>query len=446
MANIDHHVLISVDDHIVEPPNMFVGRLPRKYQDKEPRFITREDGANVWVYEGHHIETWALNAVAGRPQEEWGFEPQSYDDVRPGVYDVHARVKDMSANGVWAALNFPTFVGFAGSLFSLFAFRDSDQAMAMIRAYNDWHLESWCAEYPDRFIPCCIVPFFDLDLTARELRRLASRGCHAVLFMGSTHPWPSLFSDHWDPFWAECQELGTAVCMHLGAGASVLNMVESIEDAPPLPAPTPRPMALGHVGVNAAHGSPAAVAAEFLNAHIFERFPGLNIALSEGQIGWIPHFLEQADLQVRHHSIWTGVGFGGRLPSEIFKEHVFGCFIEDKVGMACRRFMNIEMLGWESDYPHSDGIWPNGPEILSECLEGLAEDEIEKITHQNAARFFQFEPFTRRSPETCTVQALRAEVSDWDTSTQSRFKHRASQSPMAQLQARVRERATAISR
>ena len=434
---IDDCVLISVDDHIVEPPDMFDGRLPARYQDKQPRFITREDGANVWMYEGHQIETWALNAVAGRPQEEWGFEPQSYDDVRPGAYDVHARVKDMSANGVWAALNFPTFVGFAGSLFSVFAYRDPDQALAMVQAYNDWHLDGWCATYPDRFIPCCITPLFDVGLMVKEVRRVANRGCHAVLFMGSPYPWPSFFTDHWDPFWAECQELGTVVCMHLGAGAGVLNMVEAIEDAPPLPAAPPSRTALGHVGIGAMPGTPAAVAADFLNAHIFERFPRLQIALSEGEIGWIPHFLERADFQVRHHSVWTGVTFGGRLPSEIFKEHIFGCFIEDKVGIAGRNFMNVDMIGWESDYPHSDGIWPQGPEILASALEGVPDDEVQKITHQNAARIYRFDPFTRRSFETCTVKALRKEVSDWDISVESRFKHRVSKAPVAQHQAEV---------
>ncbi len=166
--NIDDCVLISVDDHIVEPADMFDGRLPKKYQDKAPKFVTREDGASVWVYEGHTIESWGINAVVGRPQEEWGFEPHSYDEVRPGVYDVHSRVKDMSANGEWAALNFPSFATFSGSVFAVFAYRDADQTTAMFRAYNDWHLDGWCAEYPDRFIPCGILPVHDVGRDGRR--------------------------------------------------------------------------------------------------------------------------------------------------------------------------------------------------------------------------------------------------------------------------------------
>jgi hypothetical protein len=123
--------------------------------------------------------------------------------------------------------------------------------------------------------------------------------------------------------------------------------------------------------------------------------------------------------------------FGGRLPSEIFKEHVFGCFIEDRAGLLAREVLNVDMIGWESDYPHSDGIWPDAPELLAKVFEGVPGDVINKVTHQNAARFFGFDPFTRRTPAQCTVKALRAEVAGWDISTRSGFKHRQSEADVA---------------
>jgi predicted TIM-barrel fold metal-dependent hydrolase len=421
------YVLISVDDHIVEPPDMWDGRLPKKYQDKAPKMITRADGASVWMYEGHEVETFAVNAVAGRPQEEWGFEPQSYDDLRPGCYDVHARVKDMSANGVWASQNFSTFVQFPGTLFAVFAHRDPAQATEMIRAYNDWHLEAWCAEYPDRFIPLCLVPVHDVDAMVREVRRVKEKGCHAVSFMGTPYPFPSLYTDHWDPFFNECSELDVKVCMHLGAGASVLNMVGEVEDAPPLPEPEPVRRGLKFVGISVYEGMPAAVAADLMNSHLFERFPKLKIALSEGGIGWIPYFLEVADTRVRHHGPWTGLSFGDRKPSEIFLEHVFGCFIEDRAGINNRDLLNIDMIGWESDYPHSDGLWPDSPEILEPSLRGVPDDIVEKVTHRNAMDFFHFDPFINRTRDQCTVSALRAEVADWDISIESAFVRRPSE-------------------
>jgi predicted TIM-barrel fold metal-dependent hydrolase len=431
--NINDCVLISVDDHIVEPPDIFDGRLPKKYEDKAPRFITRADGASVWTYEGHTFESWAINAVVGRPQEEWGFEPTSQDEVRPGVYDVHARVKDMNANGQWAALNFPSFPTFGGSLFSAFAHRDPQQATAMVRAYNDWHVDGWCAQYPDRFIPCGITPVHDVEALVAEVRRLAGKGCHAVTFIGAPFPYPSFFTTHWDPFFAECQELGTVVCLHLGAGMSAYNMIEAIEDAPPLPGPEPSRSGYRYVGIPATPGTPIAVSADLLNSHLFERFPRLKVALSEGGVGWMPYFLEECDRRLRLHGPWTGLSFGGQLPSELFKEHVFACFIDEVAGVkVASEFLNPNMIGWESDYPHSDGVWPDAPEKLSKSFAALSDDLIQRFSYQNAARYFNFDPFKTRSRDQCTVGALRREAGDWDVSIQSGFKHRPSMAPMAQ--------------
>ena len=111
-------IMVSVDDHVVEPAHLFDGRLPAKYQDLAPRFITRADGTNAWVYEGSEIGNVALNAVAGRPPEEYGIEPTALDELRPGTYDIHERVKDMDANGVLGSLCFPSFPQFFGQLFS----------------------------------------------------------------------------------------------------------------------------------------------------------------------------------------------------------------------------------------------------------------------------------------------------------------------------------------
>jgi predicted TIM-barrel fold metal-dependent hydrolase len=427
----DDYILVSVDDHIIEPADMWDGRLPKKYQDKAPKWGQRADGATVWTYEGHEVETWAVNAVVGRPQDEWGFEPQSLDEMRAGCFDVHARVKDMNANGVWSSMNFSTFVQFPGTLFAVFAHRDPEQATEMIRAYNDWHIDEWCGAYPDRFIPLALTPVHDPDAMVKEIKRVADKGCHAISFMGDPHPFPSLYTDHWDRVWNTCQDLDVAVSMHLGAGASVLSMVGRVDDAPPpLPREQPR-RGLRWVSISVEQGMPGAVAADLLNSHLFERFPRLKLALSEGGIGWIPYFLEQADHRLTHHGPWTGMDFGGRLPSEIFKEHVLGCFIEDRAGMLAREVMNVDMIAWEADYPHSDGIWPNAPEQLAKVFEGIPDDVINKVTYQNAARFFNFDPFSRRKPQECKVKALRAESADWDISVQSGFKHRESEAEVA---------------
>ncbi len=173
-------VLVSVDDHVVEPPNVFEGRLPAKYADLAPKFITRDDGTNAWVYEGQEITNVALNAVAGRPPEEYGMEPTSFAELRAGCYDIDERVKDMDANGVLGSLCFPSFPQFCGQLFA--RTEDKDVALAMVRAYNDWHIDEWCGTHPGRFIPCSLPAIWDPQVLADEVRRTAAKGAHAVTF------------------------------------------------------------------------------------------------------------------------------------------------------------------------------------------------------------------------------------------------------------------------
>ena len=145
MAAVDEMILVSVDDHLIEPPDLFVNHLAAKYQDRAPKLVRNEEGSDVWVFGKVVMETAALNAVAGRPREEYGLEPQSLDEVRPGCYDVHERVKDMDAGGVLASMNFPSFPTFTARVFQS---DDLDLSIALVRAYNDWHIDDWCGVVP----------------------------------------------------------------------------------------------------------------------------------------------------------------------------------------------------------------------------------------------------------------------------------------------------------
>ena len=119
------------------------------------------------------------------------------------------------------------------------------------------------------------------------------------------------------------------------------------------------------------------------------KFPDLKIALSEGGIGWIPYFLERADYTYQHHRHWTHQSFGDKLPSDVFREHIIVCFIDDLAGVRTRDLIGVDTITWECDYPHSDSTWPTAPERLWEALAGVSDDEIDKITHRNAMRHFR---------------------------------------------------------
>jgi predicted TIM-barrel fold metal-dependent hydrolase len=390
-------ILVSVDDHVVEPPHVFEGRLPKKYQDRAPRLITNDDGSQIWTFEDEVVTYIGLNAVAGRPPEEYGVDPTSYSGMREGCYDIHERILDMNANGVLASLNFPTFPQFAGQLFS--RQKDKDLSIAVIQAYNDWHIDDWAGTYPGRIIPCCLIPFWDTELAAAEVRRISEKGCHAVTFSENPYKlgYPSLHGGEWDPFFAACAEVGTVVCTHLGSSSS---LPETSPDAPM------------DVSMVLSPANLMALATDILFSGIFNKFPTLKVALSEGGIGWIPYFLERSDYVYRHHHAWTGTDFGGRLPSEVFRDHMITCFIDDEVGVAMRDRIGIETICWECDYPHSDSTWPKSPERVLEYMSALSDEELRMVTHENALRHFQFDAFSHVPREQAAAGALRATVPD----------------------------------
>jgi predicted TIM-barrel fold metal-dependent hydrolase len=152
---------------------------------------------------------------------------------------------------------------------------------------------------------------------------------------------------------------------------------------------------------------------------VLRKFPDLNIALSEGGIGWIPYFLERVDYNYERHHRWTGQDFGDRRPSEVFNEHIITCFIDDHFGVASREFLNMDRVCWECDYPHSDSTWPTAPETLAKQLDGVSDHDIDRITHLNAMRLFSFDPFSVSPREECTVGALRERAAGHDISIRS---------------------------
>jgi predicted TIM-barrel fold metal-dependent hydrolase len=398
--NVDDLILVSVDDHVVEPPDMFANHLPEKYRDLAPRVIQDEAGNDVWFYEGQNLPNIGLNAVAGKPPEEYGIDPTTFAEMRPGCYDIHQRVRDMDANGVLGSMCFPSFPQFCGQLFS--RTEDKTVALAMLQAYNDWHIDEWCGTYPGRFIPLSLPPIWDPQLMADEVRRVAAKGCHAVTFSENPEKlgWPSFHNEHWDPFWKAVSDEGTVVCLHIGSSSQLT--ITSIE-APINVMITLQPMNI------------VQAAADILWSRVLTEFPDVRFALSEGGIGWIPYFLERADYVYRHHRLWTGQDLP-MLPSELFRERFVTCFIDDAVGIRNRHDVGIDMITWECDYPHSDSTWPESPERLAESLVGVPDDEVAAITHRNAMRIFSYDPFSVLDPAECTVGALRARAADVDTS------------------------------
>jgi predicted TIM-barrel fold metal-dependent hydrolase len=407
--NKDDMILISVDDHIVEPPDMFKNHLSKKYQDEAPRLVHNADGSDTWQFRDIVIPNVALNAVAGRPKEEYGIEPQGLDEIRPGCYKVDERVKDMNAGGILGSMCFPSFPGFAGRLF---ATEDHEFSLALVQAYNDWHVEEWCGAYPARFIPMTLPVIWDAEACAAEVRRNAKRGVHSLTFSEnpSAMGYPSFHADYWDPLWQALVDTDTVLNVHIGSSG---RLAITAPDAPMDVMITLQPMNI------------VQAAADLLWSAPIKKYKDLKVALSEGGTGWIPYFLDRADRTYEMHSTWTGQDFGKQKPSEVFRDHFLTCFISDPVGVELRDQIGIDNICWEADYPHSDSMWPDAPEELDAVLKkyDVPDADINKMTYENAMKWYHFDPFKYIPKEQATIGSLRKSAEGHDVSIQALSKH-----------------------
>jgi predicted TIM-barrel fold metal-dependent hydrolase len=365
--------VVSVDDHVIEHPTVWQDRLPEKFKERGPTSITTPEGYDIWMIDGVPHPSIGLNAVAGKEKKDYGLEPTAYTDMRAGCYTIEDRIADMDVDGVHAQLCFPSLPGFAGSTF--FAMEDKDLAAACVSAWNDWIIDEWCAGMPGRQIPLALVPFWDIDLTVAETERIVARGAKSISFTEMPHALglPSYHTDHWDPFFAILAEANVPISIHFGSGGG-----------PNVAADAPFTTAIAMYGLNSVMAT-----MDLCNTRIFERFPDLKFALSEGGIGWMPYALERMDYTWDRHRFYTGMDTASK-PSDIFRDHIFGCFIADDAGLA-----NVDLIGednimFESDYPHSDSNWPHARKMLAESLVHLSDATCAKIAEGNARKLFNF--------------------------------------------------------
>ncbi len=383
--------LISVDDHILEPPTLWTDRVASKDKERAPHIVKSEKGER-WVYDGKKLPTSGLSAVVGKSKEEFSPEPIGYDEMRPGCYDAVARVEDMDRAGVLASLCFPSVTRFCGQLFMEAS--DREFGLECLKIYNDWLVEDWCGAAPGRYIPLMLIPMWDPIAAAAEMDRMHARGVTSFAF--SEEPsclgLPTIHDPnrYWDPVLSKANELGMVVSMHVGSSS---RLPKISEDAP----------FMANLAWGATRTSGAMLA--WLFSGVFQRFPNVKIALSEGEIGWVPYFLERAEQVVDKQRYWVqrGASYGDHTTGEAldletfdvrqtFRDHIYGCFIEDNAGIATLDLIGEDNVMCETDYPHSDSTWPNCIEVVQKQISGLPEATQYKILRGNAERLYQFTP------------------------------------------------------
>ncbi len=366
--------IISVDDHLVEPPDMFEGRLPRHLQDRAPRVITTKQGHEVWEFDGQRHSQVGMNAVAGRRPETVAVEPFRFDQMRPGCFDVDARVHDMDLNGVWASLSFPSMItGFCGRVYSQCS--DPELGLATTRAWNDWMHEAWWSPHPDRVIPMGITWLSDPELGAEEIRRNAERGFRSVTLPERPHllGYPSIFTDYWEPILRACAETDTVVSLHVGSSG--------LGEFPPGCDQAVVPLAatlFGQLSLTAC--------TEWLWSGHPVRLPGLKIAMSEGGIGWVAMLIDRLENIVDR----SGYGLGWDVrPADVLRRNFWFCTIDDPSTIETRHTIGVENIMVEVDYPHGDGTWPDTQAVIERAWGHIPPAERRAMCCENAALLYR---------------------------------------------------------
>jgi predicted TIM-barrel fold metal-dependent hydrolase len=395
--------LISVDDHVIEPPNVWVDRLSSKWGDAVPHIVEVGDGMLDWQYNDRRYplsmqgsvktrifhdrkgaqagagadagrESGAATGTLAEQLASSGSEivARHYDDMIPGCYDPRARVRDMDADGIQGSIVFATFPRYCGQTFA--EAKDKDLALDCVKAYNDWMIDEWCGAAPDRFIPMAIVPLWDPELAAAEVRRAAERGAKAISFSENPAPLglPSYCTTHWDPFLSAVEETDLPLCMHIGS-SSKMN-VPSADASPAVP--------IALCGVNS-----MSACVDLIFSGTFTRHPNLKIALSEGGSGWVPYILERMDYTWERTRLDIDRSVA---PSEVFRKHFWTCFISDNTALELRHLIGVDRMMWECDYPHNDSNWPNASKRFAEEFARIPAEEAKQIGELNARSLFKF--------------------------------------------------------
>jgi predicted TIM-barrel fold metal-dependent hydrolase len=404
--------LISVDSHLIEPANVWADRLPAKYRDAGPRWVSDEHGESWLFEESKRVPLDSMGsggAIWPKEDRPPMFTPLTWDQVAPACYDPRARIEAMDRDHELAALCFPNMAGFAGSLFQRAS--DKDLALACIRAYNDWYLDEWCASYPGRFIGLGIVPLWDGRLAAAEAERVIAKGARALSVSQSPEKigLPGITDEHWDPLYSVMNQARLPLCMHLGTGIppaqedQVADFAEKMREAIKNNDLDNLAQRLGVKKAEAARRrkmlpgtSTSLIGAtmgretltDWLDSELFQQYPNLTLALSENGVGWIPSVLSLADWTENLNRL--AEPSDAPLPSDVFREHIIGCFIDEPITPELVAVVGADNIMIETDFPHTATNWPHSMDRVDVSLQGISAEIRHKILRGNAERAFSF--------------------------------------------------------
>jgi predicted TIM-barrel fold metal-dependent hydrolase len=340
LETIGREQRISADSHMTEPPDLWEKRLPAALRDRAPRIPERDTSG-------------------GRE--------------RAGGWDPYERLKDLAYDGISAEVLYPSR-GYAA-----YTVGDVELEQACCRAYNDWMIE-FCGAAPQRFWGLGLISLWDIEHAVKELERCRKAGLRGAA-IGLVPAEELLYgSDHYERFWAACQDLSMSVNLHINSGPGRRTF-----------SPQQRSGLMPDGAAGHKWDCMKAVG-NMVAAGVFERYPGLNVVVTEAGVGWIPFFAQEFDYyQMSFGPSSSGLGRQRDLPrppSEYIYRQVYGAFIRDTVGCKLLPEYGLDTFMWSNDYPHSACIWPGATHFIAQDLGQLTPADRAKVLCTNAARLY----------------------------------------------------------
>lgn len=372
--------LISVDDHVQEPLDLWTERLSQaKWGDRIPHVATRDNGTQYWVVDGQPLSLPGV-AMAGAAMPDRALEPQTWDEVPKLAYDPRARLQAMDADGVDYSVLYPTVAGLAGETFGRIT--DPELELACVQAYNDWLIDTWVS-VSARFVPQCIAPLHPGEAAAQEIRRAVAKGHKGVVFpavpehvrAGSPH----INEPDYEPIWQACQDLEVPVCFH--AGCSQQMQFPAYGDLSPGLAASLEAMTRPISSVQ--------VVANFLYSRILMNYPGLKVVFAESSLAWGAYEIETADHQFERQRL-SLEGYD-MTPSEMFHRQCFMTGWYDRMAIETRQYLGVDNIMWGINIPQATSTWPNTRESIEKSFAGVPQGEKDQMLWGNAAKLYKLE-------------------------------------------------------